>query len=86
MKPILFVAFAGLALAGCATMDAGECRSADWYQVGYRDGLFGMQRMDEAYTHQCSQHGASPDRVQYAKGWQEGWWELEARRAHGGEE
>ena len=66
---------------------ATECSSADWYQVGYRDGLFGLQRRDEAYVSQCSQQAAKPpDRVLYAKGWQEGWWELEARRAHGGEE
>jgi hypothetical protein len=74
MKIPSALAFASLTLAGCAAMDSNQCRSADWYQVGYRDGLFGIQRM------------AAPDRVVYARGWQEGVWEADARRAHGGEE
>ena len=87
MKLRFLLAFTGLTLAGCAGMSSSECSSADWYQVGLRDGLFGLQRRDEAYATQCSQQAAkAPDRVLYAKGWQEGWWELEARRAHGGEE
>jgi hypothetical protein len=86
MKIPSALAFASLTLAGCVAMDATQCRSADWYQVGYRDGLFGIQRLDEAYASQCSPHGAAPDRVVYARGWQEGVWEADARRAHGGEE
>ena len=85
MKPLLF-AFTCLTLGGCAGMDAGECRGANWYDVGFRDGLFGMQRMDLAYDAQCSRHGTKPDLLAYAKGWQEGLWESEQRRAHGGEE
>ena len=87
MKASLSLAFAGLTLVGCAGLSPTECSSADWYQVGFRDGLFGLQRRDEAYAYQCTQSGgAKPDRVLYAKGWQEGVWEADARRAHGGEE
>ena len=75
-----------LTLTACAGMDAAQCRSANWYEVGFRDGLIGMQRMDTAYDYQCGQHGAKADVVAYAKGWQEGLWESEQRRAHGGEE
>jgi hypothetical protein len=83
----LSLAFASLTLAACAGMSANECSSADWYQVGFRDGLFGLQRRDEAYAHQCGQQNAGqPDRILYARGWQEGVWEADARRAHGGEE
>jgi len=84
MKLRFLLAFTSLTLAGCAGMSATECSSADWYQVGLRDGLFGLQRRDESYASLCGQ--SAPDRTLYAKGWQEGWWELEARRAHGGEE
>jgi len=83
---IALVAFTCLTLTGCVTMDASECRSANWYDIGFRDGLFGMQRMDVAYEAQCGKHGATADLVAYAKGWQEGLWEFDARKAHGGEE
>jgi hypothetical protein len=85
MKNVL-LAFTCLTLGACTTMDAAECRSANWYDVGFRDGLYGMQRMDVAYDEQCSKQGAKPDQVAYAKGWQEGLWEFDARKAHGGEE
>lgn len=47
-----------LALGGCAGMDAGECRVADWRAIGYEDGAkgrgpayFGERRKD------CADHG-----------------------------
>lgn len=80
------LALAAALLAGCTTMSESECRAADWYDVGYRDGLIGMQRMDAAYDEHCGRQGAKPDLVAYAKGWQEGLWEFDARKAHGGEE
>ena len=61
-------------------MDAAECRDANWYELGFRDGLYGLQRMDFAYGEQCGKHGAKPDSVTYLKGWQEGVWELDSRR------
>jgi Protein of unknown function (DUF2799) len=65
-------------------MDASECRSANWYEIGFRDGIYGMQRMDFVYADQCGKHGAQPDVAAYAKGWQEGVWELDSRRKNGG--
>lgn len=82
----LTLAFASLTLSGCAAMDAAQCRDANWYEIGFRDGLFGMQRMDAAYEQDCGRHGAKADLLAYAKGWQEGLWEFDARKAHGGEE
>ena len=67
-------------------MDAAECRGADWYQLGFRDGIYGMQKMDFVYADQCGKHGTQPDAAAYAKGWQEGLWELESRRKHAGME
>jgi len=65
-------------------MDANACRGANWYDLGFRDGLYGMQRMDFVYAEQCGKHGANLDVGAYAKGWQEGVWELDSRRKHGG--
>ncbi len=42
--------------------------------------------VDLVYDDQCARHGAKLDQLAYAKGWQEGWWEFEARKIHGGEE
>lgn len=86
MKTLLAPAFACLTLSGCVAMDAAQCRDANWYEIGFRDGLFGMQRMDTAYEQECGRHGAKTDPAAYAKGWQEGLWEFDARKAHSGEE
>lgn len=86
MRLLLAVTVVSLTSAGCVTMDAAECRTANWYDLGFRDGLAGMQRMDVAYDAQCGKQGAKPDLVAYAKGWQEGVWEFDQRKAHGGEE
>ena len=86
MRLALVFAVASLTSAGCVSMDAESCRTANWYDLGFRDGLAGMQRMDVAYSEQCNKQGAKPDVLAYAKGWQEGVWEFDARKAHGGEE
>ena len=71
-------------MTGCVSMDAAECSGANWYDLGFRDGLAGLQRMDVVYDEQCGKHGAKPDAAAYAKGWQEGAWENDSRRKHGG--
>lgn len=86
MRLLPALAFITLTLTGCAGMDASQCRDANWYDIGFRDGLSGMQRMDVAYDRQCGGHGARLDVLAYAKGWQEGLWEFDSRKAHGGEE
>ena len=86
MRTVLVVAVSSLTLAGCAGMDANQCRSADWYQIGFRDGLYGSQRTDYVYGSQCAAHGVTVDEAAYGKGWQEGNWEFHARKAVGGAE
>jgi len=84
MRSLFALALVSLTLVGCAGMDAAECRGADWYRIGFRDGIYGMQRMDYQYAEQCGKHGTQPDAAAYVKGWQEGVWELDSRRKHGG--
>ena len=84
MRRHLVLAVTCLTLTGCVSMDASECRGANWYDVGFRDGLAGLQRMDIVYDDQCSKHGAKVDTATYAKGWQEGKWEDDSRRRRGG--
>lgn len=86
MRIPLILAFTWLTLAGCVSMDANECRSANWYDLGFRDAMYGLQRMDVAYAEQCGRQGTQPDEAAYAKGWQEGRWEYESRKKVGGVE
>lgn len=67
-------------LAACAGLDPSQCRSADWYEVGFRDAIFGLQRQEEVYAVQCEAH-AKVDRARYAQGWREGRWEADNRAA-----
>lgn len=84
MRRLLGLAVTCLTLTSCVSMDAADCRGANWYDLGYRDGLSGLQRMDIAYDDQCGRHGAKADTAAYAKGWQEGKWEDDSRRRRGG--
>lgn len=78
----LALAFPFVLLTGCATLDAGECRNP--YDVGFRDAIFGLQRQDDIYRPLCSRQGAELDVARYAEGWQEGSYEYERRKRHGG--
>jgi hypothetical protein len=70
-----------LVLGGCASMDPEGCRRANWYDIGFRDALFGIQRQDDLYTLQCDPHGYKVDVVRYSQGWREGYWEAETRKS-----
>jgi hypothetical protein len=66
------VALAGLAvsaLAGCASLSERECRNADWYAIGARDGRNGADP-DRIEQHEkaCAELGIRPDRTQWAAG------------------
>jgi hypothetical protein len=58
--------------AGCAGLDAVGCRSADWRDRGYREGLFGNPPHIEVYAEQCRRHGVEPDAARYGEGWDAG--------------
>lgn len=64
-------------LAGCAGMDTAGCRGADWYDLGFRDAIFGMQRQDDIYARQCA--GIQVDSARYGQGWIEGRYEADRR-------
>jgi len=64
-------------LAGCAGMDPEGCRGANWYDLGFRDAIFGMQRQDDIYARQCQ--GAQVDTARYVQGWVEGKYEADRR-------
>lgn len=60
-------------LGGCATLSEGECRTSDWYDIGFRDGRRG-EPQDRISRHAgaCADHGVAPDRARYLEGHQAG--------------
>jgi hypothetical protein len=73
-----------VSLTACASLDARQCRNP--YEVGFRDAIFGMQRQDDVYQTLCSRNGAQLDSARYVQGWQEGKYEFDRRKVHGGSE
>lgn len=57
------------ALSGCATMSQDECRMADWYSVGFEDGVRGSSAdLIGKHREACAEHGIAPDFEQYQAG------------------
>lgn len=64
---LLLVAVWGL--QGCATLSKDECRSADWYSIGYEDGLRGQTPIRIAdHRKACASAGVTPDLARYTMG------------------
>lgn len=76
-SPVLTISAA--LLAGCAGMSDAECRSANWYDVGWRDARFKLQSQDTLYAAQCERFGIKIDTAGYEKGYREGRWEFPDR-------
>lgn len=68
---VLLVALAGL--AGCATLDEGQCRQANWFDLGARDGQSGYPaaRLEE-HRKACGEYGLLPDDRAYHAGRDQG--------------
>jgi hypothetical protein len=74
-----FWLLAVVVLGGCAGLDDAGCRQADWYDLGFRDAIFGMQPQDGVYARQCERASVKVDAARYLQGWREGRWEADAR-------
>ena len=68
-----------LFLYACAGLSADACRSANWYDLGFRDAMYGIQAQDLVYAEQCAPHNVTVDGARYAQGWMEGRYEFDRR-------
>ncbi|WJT10007.1 DUF2799 domain-containing protein [Vibrio harveyi] len=60
-------------LSGCASMSPDECKTADWYRVGYKDGQEGNNpSIINSYAEDCGEAGVTPDREQWKEGFDKG--------------
>ena len=83
MRFALFLLIPGL-LSGCASISEAECRSADWYALGHRDGLlYGIRPQIEIYARQCRAFGVTASASVYLDGWQLGYSEWVTRGGSG---
>jgi len=69
--------FLGIIVAlvtGCASgLSKDECRLADWYAIGYEDGVQGLSDSQIGnHRKACSKHGVVTDFENYQEGWGEG--------------
>ena len=60
-------------LVGCASMSEGECKTADWYAVGYEDATRGVPESRLAdYRKDCAEHGIQASFPEYQAGHKKG--------------
>jgi hypothetical protein len=60
-------------LAGCATLTESECATADWYEIGFRDGQNGRpSTYFGQHVEACTKHGIMPRQSPWEKGRQAG--------------
>lgn len=64
---------AAIGLAGCASMTEDQCRRADWFERGRRDGGQGEpSTYIDAHRQACAKAGVLPDGTRWLAGWQDG--------------
>lgn len=69
----IFVASLVIGLSGCASMNADECMSSDWFAIGHEDGSRGYTSDQFGnYRKACAKHGVSPDFSAYQNGRDQG--------------
>jgi len=76
LAPLLLVL-----LCACAGLDPVTCRHAHWYDLGFRDAIFGIQPQDDLYALQCEPHGVKVDVARYRQGFREGTYEADRRKS-----
>jgi hypothetical protein len=75
MRPERLIAAVAVALllGSCATLDESECRSADWFQLGARDGADGSARSRiEEHRKACAEFGLAADDAAWFEGYEAG--------------
>jgi hypothetical protein len=56
-------------LGGCSAMSQGACTGANWYELGERDGLYGIPPRIDTYAYQCARQNVNVATADYMNGW-----------------
>ncbi len=72
-KDLFIILIAVMFFSGCATMKKEECLTADWYNIGFEDGLRG-HKVSRITNHRkaCSKYDIVPDLDLYLRGRDQG--------------
>jgi hypothetical protein len=69
----MMVIGATLSVASCATISESQCQAGNWSDLGYRDGLQGVNRTRIIdYVEKCGEFGAPVNREQYLNSYEAG--------------
>ena len=70
---ILILTLIVLLLCACASLDEGECETANWYELGVKDGEKGRKESTyTTYRKDCSEYNIDVNVEEYRTGWQSG--------------
>ncbi|WP_434362887.1 DUF2799 domain-containing protein [Parasalinivibrio latis] len=63
-----------LVVSGCSVMNEDECRTADWYSIGYQDGANGSDMANSLgdRSSACAEYNVRVNFDQYKEGYQHG--------------
>lgn len=69
MSRALLLIVLAVSVAGCATLDESQCRQADWYDLGYRDGqaVYPPARVED-HRQACAEYRIGVDDPAYHEG------------------
>ncbi len=66
---LIAAAAIALGLQGCASVSKNECITADWYAIGYENGIAGQSETQiSKYRKSCAEHGVTPDLARFLQG------------------
>lgn len=59
-------------LSGCAAMSVEQCKTANWFNVGEKDGAAGRESRLDKYYSSCQKANIVPNQKLYEQGYQKG--------------
>ena len=72
MKNSLTLAALTVLLSGCAAMSVEQCKTANWFKVGEKDGSAGRDMRLDRYYSSCQKANIVPNQSLYEQGYQQG--------------
>ena len=72
MRLILILSTLTVLLSGCAAMSVEQCKTANWFSVGERDGSDGHESRLDKYYSSCQKANIVPNQKLYEQGYQKG--------------
>lgn len=72
MKRISLLVGFTILLSGCAAMSVEQCKTANWFNVGEKDGAAGQESRLDKYYSSCQKANIVPNQKLYEQGYQKG--------------